>query len=271
MKKYLSIVLLLLVIGLSVKAQKRDTTLFKQIVVHGLDDTKAFLTSPLSWEKKDWLVLSGFTAATGALIIWGDQPIYDFNNRIHTNRLDAFYENIEPLGNIYSYMAIGAIMLKGFVQKDNYAMETAFIAMESFAFTGVYNRTIKTLAGRNRPNYENTTNPHQWYGPFIENPFIKKVSFFSGHTTTAFSIASVFAYRYKDDKWVPYVAYGLASLGGIQRIYNNRHWASDVLVGAAIGTATGIFLSKQWEENSIRFYPTLGTNGASLSLVIPIE
>ena len=34
--------------------------------------------------------------------------------------------------------------------------------------------------------------------------------------------------------------YGGAALAGISRMYNNRHWASDVIVGAGIGTFAGL-------------------------------
>jgi len=34
--------------------------------------------------------------------------------------------------------------------------------------------------------------------------------------------------------------YGGAALAGISRMYNNQHWASDVLVGAGIGTFAGL-------------------------------
>ena len=34
--------------------------------------------------------------------------------------------------------------------------------------------------------------------------------------------------------------YGGATLMGISRIYNNQHWASDVVGGAAIGTLIGL-------------------------------
>ncbi|MDB5253915.1 MAG: PA-phosphatase like phosphoesterase [Flaviaesturariibacter sp.] len=57
----------------------------------------------------------------------------------------------------------------------------------------------------------------------------------SAHTSNAFATASAFATVYQNMKWVPPVAYGLASLVGISRIYSNAHWASDVLVGAGVG------------------------------------
>lgn len=271
MKKAIIILFLLSTVFVS-EAQKRDTTLFKQVVNHSLIDVKEYAISPIHWDKKDWLVFSGFAVTTGALIAWGDQSIYDFSNTLHTTSLDKLSNAIEPIGNTYAYIVMGGTLLGGIIKKDNYATETAAIAFESFLFSSIVNRTVKTLAGRARPNYYNDTNAHQWYGPLIENPIKNHVSFFSGHTTVTFSIASVYAYRYNDIKWIPYLAYGLATIGGLQRIYDNRHWASDVLTGAVFGTATGIFLCKQWENNSsIKFFPTYTTNGAGLFLIIPIN
>jgi membrane-associated phospholipid phosphatase len=43
------------------------------------------------------------------------------------------------------------------------------------------------------------------------------------------------------DRWiVGGVTYTLATLTGVSRIYNNMHWASDVMAGAALGTVTGL-------------------------------
>jgi hypothetical protein len=61
-------------------------------------------------------------------------------------------------------------------------------------------------------------------------------SFPSGHTAQAFAAATLLAEEYgRRYKWVPYVAYGLASSVGMLRVMNNRHFVSDVLVGAGIG------------------------------------
>lgn len=61
-------------------------------------------------------------------------------------------------------------------------------------------------------------------------------SFPSGHTAEAFVAATVVyrEYRYKS-VWYGIGAYALASTVGAYRMINNRHWQSDVLVGAGIG------------------------------------
>ena len=89
---------------------------------------------------------------------------------------------------------------------------------------------LKMLAERHRPNTGDS--PTTWDGPHLS---LKNVSFCSGHTASAFSIATVFADVYKDNAFVPPIAYGLATLTGLSRVYSNEHWASDAFFGAALG------------------------------------
>lgn len=61
-------------------------------------------------------------------------------------------------------------------------------------------------------------------------------SFPSGHTATAFMTATMLTKEYGYlSPWVGGVAYGVASLTGLSRMANNKHWLSDVLTGAGIG------------------------------------
>ncbi len=61
-------------------------------------------------------------------------------------------------------------------------------------------------------------------------------SFPSGHTTTAFAAAEFLREEYKDQSpWYGIAGYGAAAATGILRLYNNRHWVSDVVAGAGFG------------------------------------
>lgn len=61
-------------------------------------------------------------------------------------------------------------------------------------------------------------------------------SFPSGHTAQAFAAATFLSEEYKSKfKWVPYLAYGIATSVGVLRMANNKHYLSDVLVGAGLG------------------------------------
>ncbi len=61
-------------------------------------------------------------------------------------------------------------------------------------------------------------------------------SFPSGHTAQAFAAATFLNEEYGQRfKWVPYASYGIASSVGLLRMANNKHYLSDVLVGAGLG------------------------------------
>ena len=69
-------------------------------------------------------------------------------------------------------------------------------------------------------------------------------SFPSGHTSMAFTLASVVsaetAHRWpRARRVVAPLAYAAATGVGLARMYNDKHWASDVALGAAIGTLSG--------------------------------
>lgn len=79
-------------------------------------------------------------------------------------------------------------------------------------------------------------------------------SFPSGHTANAFFGATILAKEYSEKS--PLIAiggYSVATATGIFRILNNRHWASDVLVGAGIGilSAEAAYAVYPWLKEKI--------------------
>jgi len=64
-------------------------------------------------------------------------------------------------------------------------------------------------------------------------------SFPSGHTSYAFTGATALYLEYKDsNRLIAYSGFGFSTATGMLRVINNRHWVSDVLVGAGIGMLT---------------------------------
>ena len=81
-------------------------------------------------------------------------------------------------------------------------------------------------------------------------------SFPSGHTITAFAFASTVTretqFWWPRSVWyIGSVFYGGAALVGVSRIYNNMHWASDVMGGAAIGTLVGLKVVKYTHSHPV--------------------
>jgi membrane-associated phospholipid phosphatase len=95
---------------------------------------------------------------------------------------------------------------------------------------------VKSITQRLRPtdvaangNYSDT------FFQSSKSPFGKGTSFPSGHALMSFSVATVFARRYRQHHWVPYIAYGLASVISFSRVTTGAHFSSDVFIGAALG------------------------------------
>ena len=64
-------------------------------------------------------------------------------------------------------------------------------------------------------------------------------SFPSGHTANCFLGAHMAYKEFKgSNPWLAYSGYALATMVGVSRLYNNRHWVADVLAGAGIGIAS---------------------------------
>ena len=55
----------------------------------------------------------------------------------------------------------------------------------------------------------------------------------------AFAVAAVVSGQYRGKKWVPWVAYGTASLVAGSRVALGRHYVSDVVAGAVLGRSIG--------------------------------
>lgn len=93
-------------------------------------------------------------------------------------------------------------------------------------------------------------------------------SFPSGHTTTAFFGARMLDRAY--GKKYPAIAiggYALATATGALRMANNKHWASDVAMGAAVGIASAEFahwlypkLQKSVEKTTLQWEPIVAPN-----------
>jgi len=128
------------------------------------------------------------------------------------------------------------------VSKDERLAELGLHGVESLVVGEVTATVIKTVAGRARP-YVNGNPDDYHFGRGFSNGDYK--SFPSGHTVAAFAAAA--AVTSETSAWAPGqrwivgpIMYGGAAMVGMSRMYNNQHWASDVIVGAGIGTLAGL-------------------------------
>lgn len=209
-------------------------------------------TSPSRMDSKSALMTAGIIGA-GAILYTQDEKIRDYIHGHRSPVLDDVDPIAEKFGNgLYDLGFLALYGGSGYLFENEKMQKTALLSFESFVVANTIGTTIKSSTGRTRPNEnEGSTG----FSPLSFDS--AHTSFPSGHTASAFSIASVFAEEY-DNPLVDVTAYGLASLVALQRVYDDKHWASDVFAGAVMGTVVGksvVYLHKDKKAGNVFLMP----------------
>jgi membrane-associated phospholipid phosphatase len=201
-------------------------------------------TKPLfTW--RDAALMGGFSIATAAI-----SPLdVSIANRlrdstVQENRfLGKVAAIVRDVATPYSVVIGVSMYAYGRLAHDHKAADLGLHGTEALFIGAVSGSILKGLFGRERPYV--SRNPHNYrFGRGFGGGAEKYRSFPSGHTIAAFSAAAAVTSEtrrwWKGSEWyIGPLMYGGASLSGMSRIYHNRHWASDVIMGAAIGTLAG--------------------------------
>jgi len=145
---------------------------------------------------------------------------------------DALYPIVASvIGGLFYY----------FFKKDIITSKKILFFLSSILLSGILVNILKAIFGRARPWLLES----DIYGffPFTMDSYY--ASFPSGHTTTAFAVATalfVLFPRYK----VIWYSYGVTI--AIARIGFFDHYLSDVLAGAMLGTLSALFLAKKYKK-----------------------
>lgn len=185
---------------------------------------------PFHWKTADWLKAGGVVLIAGGLYL-ADEEIRDFIQNNQSEELHAAADVARQFGEIsYLLPASGLTALAGYAFHDPKTADTGFLALKALLIAGATTRSLQLLTQRQRPFQEQG---HQfWNGSGIK---WARDSFPSGHSTVAWTVAPILAYQYSHHAWVAPVVYSLATLTSLSRIYEDKHWSSDVFAGAVVG------------------------------------
>ncbi|MBI5218839.1 MAG: phosphatase PAP2 family protein [Bacteroidia bacterium] len=240
----------------------------KQYIKSYVLDSRDILIAPVKWKPKQWVITAGVLGTAGFLITQ-DKEINNFFQKNRTNTTDEIAKyGFEPFGRgIYSMGVMGLFYLQGCIFHNERSKKVALLGVKAFLITGGLTTIPKVIFCRHRPREEDQPDPYLWDFPAKD---LHHLSFFSGHTSTAFAVATIVSCEYKEHWWVPVISYTIAGLTGLSRINDNAHWPSDVFMGAAFGTAVGklIYSHNNWRIN-ITPYKT--SNSTGMLICVPIH
>lgn len=235
---------------------------------------KQSFTKPFHMSAKNWKTVGKFAVVVGALA-FADRPIQRFalDLRNSNTGLSTISRYVTNFGGPYEGYTLGALGVYGFLFKNEKMKTTTLLAAQSYITGAAVQAVVKGITGRQRPQAigrNQVAGSPVFLGPFkvIRDAEGKRLngSFPSGHTTVAFAAATVYALEYKNKPWVPVFAYTAASLIGMSRLTENKHWATDVLAGAALGYLTGKQVVNNYHRYSKLRAPKQRQNSVSFSI-----
>jgi membrane-associated phospholipid phosphatase len=207
-------------------------------------DTQHVRKTLFTW--RDAALAGGFVGLTVAMFPADRQIARKLQNP--DNQTNRFFNNsatgFELISSPGAFIIGGGMYAVGRVTKNKMVEDIGWHGTEAVLLASGVTGFFKGALGRARPYVSSDTNPHDFKlgGGFTS---ADRQSFPSGHSTTAFAAASAVTsemrrYYPKSVWFVAPVLYGGASMVGLSRMYHNKHWASDVVLGAAIGTFSGL-------------------------------
>jgi membrane-associated phospholipid phosphatase len=238
----------------------------KSSVKSFFQEEKKIWTSPFRIKKNDLNYILPAVAGLG-MIYTIDRPIrreFSYFNNHHAS-INSLNKKITYLGEPAINIGISSLFfLNGLIFKNYKSAEAGYVSSKAIVHAGIVAFVLKKIVGRERPYYNDNLGSFHIFTRLEEGSSFH--SFPSGHTITAFSMATVIAKEYRDKKWVGITSYGLASLVGLSRISLDRHWASDVLIGSILGYAIGNFTYKQ-HQHRWHVIPSANTKSVTLNLI----
>ncbi len=154
-------------------------------------------------------------------------------------------DNLASVGNEFGdpllmVPVLGLTFAAGKVAHAPAVAQAAWHAARAMVVAGAFTQAIKISFGRARPEFSG--NDIDTFTPFTLSD--NHNAFPSGHTAVAFSIAAALA-EDVHGKWGRRLLYAGATVTAFARVNNDKHWLSDVVGGAMLGTLTAKSLARR--------------------------
>lgn len=223
------------------------------------NETWDFIKQPTKWDGGDWIKIGVISAATFLVIKTADQPVrdavlrdgsYDTNGKFIPG--SQKYYNSVPIefgrmwGELYAPVVLfGGFAIHSLIADDITTRKIAYEIGQASLYAGAVTLLLKTAIGRARPYMEEGTTSFHPFSSLINQDYH---SIPGGHVTAAMVLSTVLS-RNAKPVWLKVMAYVPAALTFISRVYQDQHWASDEILGAALGYFIATWVVDQHENN----------------------
>ena len=226
-----------------------------------LAESRDFITTPLQIDNGNLFLTLGVAGAVG-LTYGYDGEIRDAVQRNRSRGGDRAADVGAIAGNPFLHLGAAALLYGGGILADSPRWkEVGEMLGEALILADGATLILKQATGRGRPN----ATDHK--GDF--RPFSFKSdydSFPSMHTASSFAAAAVLS-RTSNSLPLTLASYCAAAFVGYSRMNQNKHWASDVLLAAAIGELAGrVAVSQHARSRSYAVVPSALNGGGGLAL-----
>jgi membrane-associated phospholipid phosphatase len=247
----LAVMLAMTLSATALSAQEPDTRVRDTVsAVPAADTSDQHLpadAAPIRWYHA--AIAVGGVAALTAI----DEPVQRHTQRHRSPALSDIAGVFRHGGEPLFYGGIGAgILATGIVAGDHGIQRAGRRVLVSVATAGVVLESMKLLIGRSRPN--------EGVGAFSFHPFTSlkdstgvaaRGAMPSGHALAAFAVVTSLADDIHSTP-VHLLLYTAAGGTAFSRVYENRHWVSDVAMGTVLGVTIGKVVSGRWRIFNLR-------------------
>ena len=171
-------------------------------------------------------------AAVLLLLFFGRSVAFISSDAYHPFWANVFFINYTFMGNGLFVICLASLFIFRFKRKQQ-----GLAILYGFLLSGFVVQLLKNINSLSHP----TVFFEQGQNFFLPNNILltDHGSFISGHTATAFALATVLMMVVKDPKWqLPILIAAL--LLGYSRMYLAQHYLLEIMTGAVLGTVSGI-------------------------------
>lgn len=219
------------------------------------------------------LYAAGTLGGTFALA-WSDDDLTDVMNDLYVGTARDVFDAMYYMGGPHINLPVVALAGGSMLTNNIKFQDAAFTSLQTLVYAGLLGYALKGIFGRARPENTDPYDPYAFFETTGMNPFSGEgnSSYPSGHAISAFGILTPWVLYYPNP--LTYGLYVIPTGAALSRVAVDKHWPTDLVVGAAIGIAMGRWLTKRHrrdEPDEGRVSLSFANEGKLFSLRVSLE